>query len=328
MIDDYQDIINTLNTGDIDFDFTFKGIFEYQSRHNSVYRQFLDLIDSHEPIRGIGDIPFCPISVFKYHDVMSGSWRCQQYFLSSGTNGIRSRHNIRGLNLYHQVAQNIFESYFGRLSQYQIFALLPNYQDNPHSSLISMVDYFGRQSAYRTEYFLNDQINLYERIEENLMSKVPTILFAVSFALLDYVDQHEHELNDNFIIIETGGMKKYKKEMTKIEILQRLRTSFDRATICSEYGMTECLSQAYSFNSEWLLMNPYFKIIVTDPMDPKSVLPHGRIGRINIVDLANIDTLSFIATDDLGKISLDDPNKFQILGRLSNTDLRGCNYLI
>jgi len=329
VIDSYQDIINSLNAEQFDFDYAVRRIFNYQKEHNPVFRQFLSMIDHVQSPQVIAEYPFCPIAAFKHHELKSGQWStADQYFMSSGTGGNRSRHYVRDIHHYNKTSQRIFEGHFGSLKDFQILGLLPHYSDNPHSSLLSMVRHFTECSSYEGKMFLTDLDNLNLQINSNKTNSIPTVIIGVSFAMLDYVSSYQHQLDDSFIIIETGGMKKYKREMTKEEIHDTLRMSFSGAQICSEYGMTECLAQSYSIDSTWIKMNDFFKVVITDPTDPGQVLTPGRTGRINIIDLANVATLSFIATDDIGKVSQDDPNLFQVLGRLSNTDLRGCNYLI
>ena len=329
MIDSYQDIINSLNAEEFDFDYAVKRIFNYQKDQNPIFRRFLSMIDYAQYPQAISEYPFCPIVAFKHHELKSGQWSTtDQYFVSSGTGGNRSRHYVRDINHYNKISQRIFEGHFGSLKDFQILGLLPHYSENPHSSLLSMVRHFTKCSAYEGRMYLTDLDALHKQINSNKTNHIPTLIIGVSFAMLDYASSYQHQLDESFIIIETGGMKKYKREMTKDEIHDALRISFSGAQICSEYGMTECLAQAYSVDSTWIKMNDYFKVVITDPTDPGQVLAPGRTGRINIIDLANVATLSFIATDDIGKVSQIDPSLFQVLGRLSNTDLRGCNYLI
>ena len=313
-----------------DFDTLTLQVFKYQSRHNQTYREFLDLIHVDvTQIDELRDIPFCPISVFKSGSVKTNQWEdTGYYFLSSGTGGDRSRHDIKDLSKYHLNCQSIFENHFGRLKDIQVVGLLPHYSDNPHSSLLAMVEYFMNCSQYKGQYFLNDLDALADMIEDNKGHGIRTMVIGVSFALLDYAHKYKHQLNEDFIIIETGGMKRYRREMTKGEMHSIISDCFDGALICSEYGMTECLSQAYSYNDTNLMINDSFKVVITDPIDPGVILPNGKTGRINIIDLANIDALSFIATDDVGKINSSHPTKFEVIGRLSSTDLRGCNHLI
>jgi len=329
VIDSYQDIINSLNAEQFDSDYVARRIFNYQKEHNPIYRRFTRMINYNQTPQQFSDYPFCPIAAFKHHELKTGGWSTGgQYFMSSGTGGNRSRHYVRDLAHYHTMSKRIFEGYFGALKNYQILGLLPHYSDNPHSSLLSMVRHFTECSGYEGKMFLTDLDNLNLQIDSNKANSIPTVIIGVSFAMLDYVSSYQHQLDDSFIIIETGGMKKYKREMTKEEIHDTLRMSFSGAQICSEYGMTECLAQSYSVDSTWIEMNDLFQVVITDPTDPGRPLQPGRTGRINIIDLANVATLSFIATDDIGKVSEEDPNLFQVLGRLSNTDLRGCNYLI
>lgn len=324
----YQDIINSLNSKDSHFDSILNNVFYFQKTYNPLYKEFLELIGKSALIpQSLSEIPFCPISVFKHHCVQSGQWsNPERIFKSSGTMGARSRHYVRNMELYQTNAQRIFEMNFGPIDNYYFIGLLPNYLENQDSSLIAMVDYFMSSSALGGKYCLNNYDELFEIIERNKLKQIKTILFGVSFALLDYVDDNTHFNCDHLTVIETGGMKKFAREITKSELYETLRKSFSGSMICSEYGMTELLSQLYSIDTPFLKMNDRLRIVITDPIDPMSVLSANQKGRINIIDLANIDSLSFIATDDLGVIN--DLGELNVLGRIDNSDLRGCNYLI
>ena len=298
-------------------------MFAYQYTHNNIYRQWIELTKgSQEQVNR-----FLPIAFFKYLDIKSGDWASAQLFRSSGTGDLqRSTHHIRDLAWYNRVTAFIWQSYWPELKSFEFLGLLPNYMENPHSSLIAMVRHFMDNSRHGAHLFYDDDfVALYDKLESNRMAGIPTVLFGVSFALLDYGLNHCHEDLAQTIIIETGGMKKFKKELSREELHGELRGTFNGARICSEYGMAECTSQLYSLEGGFFRSNSLMKIVVTDPTDPFKECVVGQKGRINIIDLANIDTCSFIATDDLG--SIDDQGNIRILGRLDHADLRGCNYL-
>ncbi len=268
-----------------------------------------------------------PISLFKYRAIQSGAWQPVTYFMSSGTGSVlRSKHLIRDLDWYHAICDSIWQYYFGPLSNYEFLGLLPHYSDNPHSSLLSMVSHFMFQSSTGIErYYLQDKLDLYEKIEENRSLGIPTVLFGVSFALIDYGQNFQHTRLDNTMIIETGGMKKYHRELTRAELHSQLQATFGNAVIASEYGMAECTSQLYSQANGLFKPNPWMKIVITETGLPFDACPKGTKGRINIIDLGNVHSCGFIATDDLG-VERED-GCIEILGRLDNSDLRGCNYL-
>ena len=325
-----QDIINKLNREDATFLDLALSIYEYQRQNNTLYRDFLTILnrqDLHE-LNRLEDLSFVPIDLFKHREIKTGSWAPSTTFLSSGTTAAaKSKHLIYDLDHYHANSAHIWTSTFGPIADYCFISLLPNYHDNPQSSLLSMVDYFMAVSGHaHNGSFLEDYTALYNRIEENREMGIPTVLFGVSFALLDYIDNHCHGAASHLIVIETGGMKKRRKEITRGDLHRQLKDRFNGARICSEYGMTECLSQLYSRDHGIFAPNDRMMILISDPTDPLTFLPQGHRGRINIVDLANVDTTAFIATDDIGEIQKD--GTIKIYGRLSNSDLRGCNYLL
>ncbi len=241
--------------------------------------------------------------------------------------GTRSRHYIRSLGWYERNALQIFENTYGLVGNYSMLAYLPNYYQNPDSSLIHMVcDFMEAAGQNPHKSFIKNHSHLSDRLSIYLKENKRVLLFGVSFALLDYAIHHKHVDARNLTVIETGGMKRFAAEITRAELHRRLSDCFVGAQIHSEYGMTECLSQLYSTEGGSFKMNDRMRALIGDPSDPRAILDDGNIGQVQIIDLANIDTLSFIRTDDLGKINTD--GTLEILGRANASDLRGCNYLI
>jgi hypothetical protein len=325
---DIQDIINSIKKKETSFDDEALRIYHYQNQHNPTYSKFHVLLGINaSSIRSWIEIPCLPVRVFKNQLIKTGIWQEEVIFLSSGTGGAQSRHPIRHIQDYHENARIIFEDTFGPLRNYSILALLPNYMQNPASSLISMVNHFMTRSRDQSKgYYLTDYESLTSQLLHNRDSHIPTILFGVSFALLDFASKHEIADLSNTIIIETGGMKKQRREITRKEIHHQLASSFKNSQIHSEYGMTECTSQLYGDSSGYFYENDHIMVKITDPTDPLRTVKFGEKGRINICDLSNLHTISFIATDDIGEKTAD--GRIKIYGRLDNSDLRGCNYLI
>ena len=324
-----QDIINCVKSPHLSFEDKAFRLFEYQQSENPVYRQFLEIIGKTQiSPTSIHDIPFCPIGLFKDRVIKSGNWNTEQIFLSSGTTSMsRSQHHIRDATWYLKNTEHIWKEHFSPLSDYIFLSLLPNYQSNSSSSLLKMVGHFMRHSKDGEDrYFIEDDMALAKFLNVHKNDGTPIVLFGVSFALLDYCSLHRHEGLDQVFVIETGGMKKYKKEITREALHKALSLCFGGATICSEYGMTECLSQLYAVDSGYFAQNERMKVVITEATDPFCAVNNGTKGRINLIDLANIDTIAFIATDDLGCINENE--QLEVLGRIDSTDLRGCNYLI
>ncbi len=304
-------------------------VYKYQYLHNADYRQFIhrlkynDFIPAH-----VDDIPFFPISLFKDINIKSGVWEDKLIFTSSGTTQMtRSQHHIRDPHWYLNNTEYIWQQHFGDIGDYVYVSLLPSYHDNPSSSLLYMVRHFMINGLEKREqYYVDDHRGLYESIEQLLKKDMKVVLFGVSFALLEYVETHTHVDAHGLMVVETGGMKKNRREITRSELHSALAKGFVGARIISEYGMTECLSQLYCEDGSNFVMNERMRVLVSDPTDPLLIMPIGSRGKMNIIDLANFDTMSFIATDDLGKINAEDA--VEILGRLDASDLRGCNYLI
>ena len=308
--------------------------FHYQYNNIEVYRKFVDYLKINpNEMDTVEKIPFLPIEMFKNHLILDQNFKTENYFQSSGTTQIqtRSKHFIADFNWYEQSIERSFEQFVGKPEDFTFLGLLPNYSENPHSSLIYMVDYLMKKSGKpENGYFLYNHQELFDLIQELQNEDKKIILFGVSFALLDYLDfcktqQLLHSKTQQLTIIETGGMKGRKEEMTKDELLNIFREGFSTDKIYSEYSMTELLSQAYSLGENLYDTPDWMRILLRNTEDPFSYVEDGKTGAINIIDLANIHSCSFIATQDLGKIV---EGKFQVLGRIDHSDIRGCSLLV
>ncbi len=311
-----------------DFEAVALEVFRYQSRYNAIYRKYLNALNKQRSdVQGLTDIPFLPIELFKGHTIKTGLWPERTYFTSSGTTGQQtSKHYVRDLAWYRRHARRGFSTFYGEVADYCILALLPSYLERSGSSLVFMVNEFIKASKWpQSGFFLDDHDELVCRLKDSTARNLPTLLLGVSFALLDLAEKYSMDLR-GCIIMETGGMKGRRKEIIRQEMHYTLSKAFNVSTIHSEYGMTELLSQAYSQAGGVFYPSPTMRILVRDMTDPFHWMPTGRTGAINVVDLANLDTISFIATDDLGR-RYDDLG-FEVLGRLDNSDLRGCNMLV
>ncbi len=303
-------------------------LFRYQAEHNPVYRVYIrNLGIIPEKIMNIPDIPFLPVECFTTFPVLTGKGTIRTEFRSSGTTGTkRSRHCIYDLALYEESFTRTFERYYGNLNDLCILALLPGYLEQKDSSLTYMVDSLIRKTGHPDSgFYLNNFSDLKGKLIQLEEQEHKILLFGVSFALLDFADFFNAPLK-NTIVMETGGMKGRKKEITRDELHHHLCEKFGVNQIHSEYGMTEILSQAYSSGSGIFYAPPWMRILIRDPYDPFDYLPAGRTGGINIIDLANIHSLSFIETQDLGR--LHDDGGFEVLGRFDHSDIRGCNLLL
>jgi len=303
-------------------------VFKYQFENNLVYRSFCDLLCKHPcDIKKIKDIPFLPIEFFKSHKIKISSKKTSKIFTSSGTTGSNlSRHFVTDLNLYEKSFMNCFKIFYGNIKEYTILGLLPSYLERNNSSLIYMVNKMIKQSKFPESRFYLDEIDeLKETILKLEKSKRKTILIGVSYALLDLIEYHKFNLKYT-LVMETGGMKGIRKELIKSELHKLLRNGFGVNNIHSEYGMTELLSQAYSKKNGLFSTPPWMNILIRDTEDAQSILPLNRTGGINIIDLANINSCSFIATMDLGKLHKN--GQFEIMGRFDHSDIRGCNLMV
>ncbi len=299
-------------------------IFRWQAAKNPVYSQYLQSL-SIDPvtISHPEQIPFLPISFFKTHSVLSGTPLVQTKFLSSGTTGMqRSTHYIADPDWYLRVSEKVFQQFYSDLDNTIILALLPSYQENPHSSLIYMINYFIRKSHSPLSGFIKSTDGLLETLRQAAQTSRKVFLFGVAYALLDLAETGL-SLPD-ITLIETGGMKGRRKELTKEELHQTLLENFQLSKIHSEYGMTELLSQAYSSNNGFFLTPPWMKIMTREINDPFCDNTGIRSGVIKVADLANIDSCCFIETEDIGICT---PEGFRVLGRLDNSEIRGCNLL-
>ncbi|WP_020535766.1 hypothetical protein [Lewinella cohaerens] len=305
-------------------------IFRYQAENNPVYWEFLKLLGIKQAeIQRIEDIPFLPIELFKKYELQSGQWSVQQTFTSSGTTGsATSKHLVRDTAWYLENARRGFEYFYGDLKEFAILALLPSYLERQGSSLILMAQDFIEQSQSSLGgFYLYNQEELVQHLQ-NIQQEQPAtkvLLLGVSFALLDLAEANAIDLG-NVIIMETGGMKGRREEITRTELHQRLKLAFHQESIHSEYGMTELFSQAYSKGAGLFLPTPTMRVLTREITDPLQLQSEQRTGVLNIIDLANLDTISFIATEDLGKVYPD--GSFEILGRLDASDVRGCNLMV
>ncbi|GIM51306.1 acyltransferase [Capnocytophaga cynodegmi] len=303
-------------------------IFDYQFKNNEVYKEFCSYLKKNPAnVHSVYDIPFLPIEFFKSKRIFCGNNTEQQIFTSSGTTGSStSKHFVKDISVYEKSFRKGFELFYGKPSEYVILALLPSYLERSGSSLIYMVeDLIKKSNNTNSGFYLYELDNLAEILDDLDKKGQKTLLIGVSFALLDLTEKHQFQLK-NTIVMETGGMKGRRKELIREELHRILCNGFGTQQIHSEYGMTELLSQGYSSGKGIFKTVPWLKILIRDTNDALSFLPNGKSGGMNIIDLANIHSCSFIATQDLGKVYND--NTFEILGRFDNADIRGCNLLI
>ena len=303
-------------------------VFKHQFKNNKVYRSFCDLLYVHpSDVNEIQDIPFLPIQFFKSKKILSSLDEIQETFTSSGTTGsITSKHFVTDISLYQQSYLNGFEHFYGDIKEYKILALLPNYLERNGSSLVYMVDDLIKKSNNSDSgFYLNNLDELAKKLI-NLDNKGQKILLiGVSFALLDLIEKHQFQLK-NTVIMETGGMKGRRKELIRSELHSLLQNGFGVSEIHSEYGMTELLSQGYSNGNGVFDCPPWMKILTRDTEDALTIQQPNKTGGINVIDLANYNSCSFIATQDLGKVH--ENGTFEIIGRFDNSDIRGCNLMV
>ena len=321
-----QSIFNIATTEE--FESATMETFQFQYQNNEVYRLFCDYLEkSPNIISKIEDIPFLPISFFKTHPIISGIGQAETVFTSSGTTGSQtSKHQVLDLNLYEESFLKGFELFYGDISDYCILALLPSYLERNGSSLIYMVDRLIKESKHEASgFYLKDLTSLVSNLSFLEKKGQKTLLIGVSFALLDLVKEYGLSL-EHTIVMETGGMKGRRKELIREELHDILTKGFGVGQIHSEYGMTELLSQAYSSGQGIFKTPPWMKILIRDTEDPLSYQTIRKTGGINVIDLANRNSCSFIATQDLGKLHSD--GSFEILGRFDHSDVRGCNLMV
>lgn len=303
-------------------------VFRFQYEYNPIYQQFCNLLNkTPEQVKTITDIPFLPIEFFKTRDILSTTDPIQITFTSSGTTGmITSKHHVTDLAYYEYSFRAAFSHFYGNIEDYVVLALLPAYLEREGSSLIYMVeDLIEGSNQPESGFYLNN----YEELAKTLINLDKqgknVLLIGVTYALLDMIEMQKFSLS-NTIIMETGGMKGRRKEMIREELHKVLCDGFGVSKIHSEYGMTELLSQGYSFGDGIFECPPWMDILTRDPEDALTYVEEGKTGGVNVIDLANVNSCSFIATQDLGKKYKD--GSFEVLGRFDHSDIRGCNLMV
>ena len=303
-------------------------VFKHQFTNNKVYRSFCDLLYVHpSDVTSIEQIPFLPIQFFKTKKILSSTDEIQETFSSSGTTAIiTSKHLVTDLSWYEESYLNGFKHFYGNIEDYVVLALLPNYLERKGSSLVYMAnDLIKKSKPPESGFYLDNLDELTKKLIDLDKKGQKTLLIGVSFALLDLIEKHTFNLK-NTIVMETGGMKGRRKELVRHELHALLSKGFGVKKIHSEYGMTELLSQGYSRGNGIFNCPPWMRFLTRDTEDSLTILPKEKSGGINVIDLANYNSCSFIATQDLGKIHAD--NSFEIIGRFDNSDIRGCNLMV
>jgi hypothetical protein len=310
-------------------------VFRFQYENNLVYKEFCDFLKvEKKSVKTLEQIPFLPIQFFKNHNVVSNTNGIQEIFTSSGTTGmITSKHLVTEVSLYEQSYRNAFSEFYGNIEDYAILALLPSYLERSGSSLIYMVkDLIELSNNEHSGFYLHNYDELIAKLIELDNAGQNILLIGVTYALLDLVEKQKFQLK-NTIIMETGGMKGKRKELIREELHEILCDGFGVSSIHSEYGMTELLSQAYSLGNGIFECPAWMQILIRDTEDAMTYVSNGKTGGINVIDLANINSCSFIATQDLGKKYPNQPagrqaGSFEVLGRFDNSDIRGCNLMV
>ncbi len=303
-------------------------VFRFQALHNPLYNRYLELIGKKiQAVETVQEIPFLPIELFKTYDIQTGDWTPERIFSSSGTTGqTTSRHLLHDPDWYRMGARRAFARQYGPVENFCFLALLPSYLERNNSSLVFMAEDFISLSRYaQSGFYLYNMADLVKVLSDCVQNNIPTVLLGVSFALLDLAEAFPMPL-EQVIVMETGGMKGRRAELTREQLHQVLRTAFQVQHIHSEYGMTELLSQAYAPGNGRFYPAPTMRVLAREAADPLAIRPWGQNGALNIIDLANVDTLSFIATDDLGKVAED--HSFEVTGRLDSSEIRGCNLMV
>lgn len=311
------------------FNKTALAVFRYQAENNLIYKEFIEHLGADpERINTIEEIPFLPVSFFRTQRVVTGKGEASVVFESSGTTGSASgKHYVTEPDLYRHSFLRAFTHFYGDPSGYMIAGLLPSYLEKGNSSLVYMVNELISFSAWPgSGFYRNNTREMLDAIKVALSSRKKVLLLGVSYALLDLAESISPDLS-GVVVMETGGMKGRRKEITREELHGILTEKFRIDSIHSEYGMTELLSQAYSQGAGRFHSPAWMKVVIRDPLDPLGIVHEtGVTGGINIIDLANVNSCSFISTDDLGKVY--DDGSFEVLGRIDNSDIRGCNLLI
>lgn len=301
-------------------------IYSYQFKNNKPYQRFITETGLNPQTETTATLPFLPVEFFKSHEIKCGNFNAETIFTSSGTSGnISSRHFVKDVSVYKHSFTNGFRYFYGDINEYCILALLPSYLERKGSSLIMMTEELIKQSGHPLSgFYLNDFEKLFDTLIRLKALKQKTILLGVTFALLDFAENFALSFPE-LVIMETGGMKGKRKEIIREEIHLRLKSGLGVDRIHSEYGMTELLSQAYSKEHGKFYTPPWMQIHISDMNDPFQILPAGKSGIINVIDLANISSCAFIKTADIGKKNQD--GSFEILGRMDSSDIRGCSLM-
>ncbi len=303
-------------------------LFHFQAEHNFIYRDYLTRLGvSLGAVSSVADIPFLPVSFFKTHQLKTGAWEAETSFTSSGTTQLTtSVHPVRNLDFYFRHSRRCFEHFFGDLTQFHFFVLLPSYLERRGSSLVAMMEHFIHEShSTYSAFYLHDLDKLVGDIARAKNGSKRCVLWGVTFALLDLAERYRPDLS-HCLVFETGGMKGRRREITRPELHEKLTRAFGVDRIFSEYGMTELFSQAYTRGKNAFYCPPWMKIVARDIYDPMEKGLLNATGGINVVDLANADSIAFVETEDIGRVYED--GSFEILGRLDNSDVRGCNLLV
>lgn len=308
-------------------------LFHYQYQHNLIYRQYCDAIKTDpSTVHSISRIPFLPISFFKTHEVKTGEFDAEMIFESSGTTTtVNSRHHVKELEIYRTSFNTCFEKFYGAAQHKCIFGLLPSYLERQHASLVMMTGELIKASKYElSDFYLYDHEKLQRSLMHNELLKIPSLLIGVTYALLDFAEKYPMQLRHT-IVMETGGMKGRREEMTRTEVHAILQKQLGLGLVHSEYGMTELLSQAYSKGDGIFHSAPWMKVLLRDEDDPFHISTATDAGNrpltgvINVIDMANIYSCCFIATDDIGR--LHGNGCFEVLGRMDSSDVRGCSLM-
>jgi len=327
-LDTYKSFEDSLySVNEYNFEDIALKLFRFQAQNNEIYREYLRYLNCEQnAIRSLEEIPFLPISFFKTQSVKTGVWIAETEFTSSGTSlTSTSKHLVKDLDFYLRLSEQIFEKFYGASEKYHILALLPSYLERTGSSLIGMIQHLiAKSNSVHSGFYLNNYDELVQKIEFLKEGEKKIILWGVSFALLDLAEAFQLDLSQ-CIVMETGGMKGRRKEWTRQDLHGYLTHRFNVKAIHSEYGMTELFSQAYSSGGGYYKTPPWMKVMIRDINDPFSVVK-GKVGAIKVIDLANFYSCAFIETQDLGRI--DQNGMFEVLGRIDNSDSRGCNLLV
>lgn len=327
-VDTFEDFAAQLYTiNDESFENIALSVFRHQALHNDLYKRYIALLGvDPRAVSKVRDIPFLPISFFKTHKIRTGTWDPETVFRSSGTTGmVRSHHLIKDMQWYLRNAERCFAHFFGDLRQYHFLALLPSYLERTDSSLVAMMNHFiARSGSQRSGFYLHNPEQLIRDAEALRKDDRKVMIWGVAFALLDLAERYDPDLG-HCTIIETGGMKGRRAEITRQELHEILCRRLNVGNIGSEYGMTELLSQAYSLQNGDFQCPPGVKVVIRDIADPLERGISGT-GGLNFIDLANFQTICFVETEDLGKINTD--GSFSVVGRMDNSDVRGCNLLV